>query len=71
MVKLLIVLIPLLLVVEVLRILCETSLSKRYFKEIKDSRGSPFYRGQAPYVVVTERGRQKAYYCRPKWMKPV
>ena len=46
------------------------ALSKRYFKKSRDTRGSPYYRGQAPYLVVTERGRQKAYYRQPSWYKP-
>ena len=31
----------------------------------KNTRGSPFYTGQAPFLVIRENGREKAYYRRP------
>jgi hypothetical protein len=60
-----------LVIVEVLKVIFINRLSwdqrrtRKRQKYDKNTRGSPFYVGQAPYLVVRENGREKAYYRKP------
>ena len=60
-----------LVLVEVLKTLFINRLSweqrhrKKQPKYDRNTRPSPFYVGQAPFLVIRENGKEKAYYRRP------